>query len=140
MRFGEWYVRRGRIPRVAWWLNYVLPIGLLGVLGGIADSALGYPEPTTDPVQGWIGEYVGGPVGVVVALVTLVPLVTAAVARLHDRGHSARRLWWLLVPVVGWLLIVVEIWFLRGEPGANRYGPPVPIGAGGSLPVGSPAG
>ena len=118
----------------------MLPIGLLGTLGGIADSSLGYPERASGPVQGWIAEYVGGPVGVVVALATLVPLVTAAVARLHDRGHSARRLWWLLVPVAGWLLLVVEIWFLRGEPGANRYGPPVPIGQGGSLPVGSPAG
>ena len=140
MRFSEWYVRRGRIPRVAWWLNYLVPIGLVGTLGGITDSSLGYPERASGAVQSWIAEYVGGPVGVVVTLATLVPLVSAAVARLHDRGSSARRLWWLVVPVVGCVLLVVEIHFLRGEPGPNRYGPPVAVGESGSLPIASSAG
>ena len=139
MELGAWYVRRGRIPRTAWWLNYVVPIGVLGMLGGITDSFLGYAEPSTDPLQSWLDDTVGGPVSWGVALVTLVPLVSAAVARLHDRGRSAWWLCWALVPVAGWLLLLIEVYVLRGDPGPNRYGPPVPIGAPGSLPV-APAG
>ncbi|MEY4510364.1 MAG: hypothetical protein RLZZ450_2486 [Pseudomonadota bacterium] len=44
------------------------------------------------------------------------------VKRLHDRDRPS---WWLLlslVPILNvWLL--VEVGFLAGTPGANRYGP-----------------
>ena len=41
MDFWQWYVRRGRIDRRTWWLQYALPIGLLSVLALMADVALG---------------------------------------------------------------------------------------------------
>ncbi|UFS82102.1 DUF805 domain-containing protein [Rhizobium favelukesii] len=43
--------------------------------------------------------------------------------RLHDIGRSG---WWLLVgiiPLVGWIVLLV--WYLgRGTPGSNEYGAP----------------
>jgi uncharacterized membrane protein YhaH (DUF805 family) len=64
------------------------------------------------------------PISALVMLASFVPAVSSTVARLHDRGHSARWLLWLLLPVLGWLLVVVETFFFRGEPVANAYGPP----------------
>jgi len=44
------------------------------------------------------------------------------VKRLHDRNRSA---WWMLfslVPVIGLVWLVVQVGFLRGTLGPNRFG------------------
>ncbi len=48
--------------------------------------------------------------------------VALAVKRLHDRGRSA---WWLLtalIPIIGALWLIAELFFRRGAPGENQYG------------------
>jgi uncharacterized membrane protein YhaH (DUF805 family) len=51
--------------------------------------------------------------------------------RLHDRGRSA---WWLfiaLIPILGALWLIAEIFFRRGTRGDNQYGAdPVEIESG----------
>ena len=122
MSFSDWYVRRGRIDRQTWWLHYTLPLLALGALAGIADSTLGYPPPAS---EGWsIWTYTGGPLSLAVTLAFLVPSISSVVARLHDRNHSAWWLLWLLVPVIGPVLLLVQNGFLVGQGGANWYGPP----------------
>ncbi|UOY01162.1 DUF805 domain-containing protein [Blastococcus sp. PRF04-17] len=122
MSFSRWYVRRGRIDRQTWWLHYTLPLMLLATLAGIADSSLGYPAPAS---EGWsIYTYTGGPLSLAVCLAFLAPSVTSIVARLHDRGHSAWWLLWLLVPGLGPLVVFIQNGFLVGQGGVNRYGPP----------------
>ena len=64
----------------------------------------------------------------VVALVLLIPSLAVAIKRYHDRDKSG---WWILilfVPIIGLIWYVVELGFLRGTPGPNRYGPD-PLGA-----------
>lgn len=63
---------------------------------------------------------------VVATLILLLPLLWAGLAistkRWHDRGKSG---WWnlvLFVPVAGALWALIECGFLRGMPGANKYG------------------
>ena len=56
-------------------------------------------------------------------LAYIIPLISAAVRRLHDTGRSG---WWYfisLIPLVGTIILIV---FLAGEgnPGPNQYGPP----------------
>jgi uncharacterized membrane protein YhaH (DUF805 family) len=61
-----------------------------------------------------------------VNVLLLWPAVAISIKRWHDRGRSG---WWVLialVPVVGWLWLLLDNGFLRGTPGANRYGPPPP--------------
>jgi len=58
----------------------------------------------------------------VVGLLLLVPNVAALVCRLHDQDHSAWGLLWLLVPILGWVVLVVTVGFLRGTRGPNTYG------------------
>jgi uncharacterized membrane protein YhaH (DUF805 family) len=124
MGLGEWYLRRGRIDRRTWWLHYTLPIMGLGLLANIADAALGYPvfSSTVDPGDPWA--YVGGPLTALVSLLTVVPSISSSVARLHDRGHSAWWLLWMLLPLVGWLVLFIQNGFLAGQLVRNRYGYP----------------
>ncbi len=124
MGLGEWYLRRGRIDRRTWWLHYTLPIFGLSLLANLADAALGYPvfSMTVDSNDVWA--YLGGPLTTVVSLLTIVPSISSTVTRLHDRGHSAWWLLWMLLPVIGWLVLFVQNGFLAGQPLQNRYGYP----------------
>jgi uncharacterized membrane protein YhaH (DUF805 family) len=117
--FWQWYVRRGRIDRRTWWLQYTAPLVGLAVLGLFADLAMGNSDLDTIAAGG--SPY--GPIVLAVALLTAPAQVSASVARLHDRGMPA---WWLLlglVPYVGGLALLVLNGFLPGDAGPNRYGP-----------------
>lgn len=102
---GQLFSFRGRMPRSAFWLNFLLVsaafVALLIVLEqqfGRASSLVLYP-----PLL-WI-------------------LTSLAAKRLHDRGWSA---WWLLVlviPVLGPLWMFVELGLRRGTTGENHFGP-----------------
>jgi uncharacterized membrane protein YhaH (DUF805 family) len=116
----QWYIRRGRIDRRTWWLQYTVPVAGLSVLALLADLSLGSTD--LDAVAAGASPY--GPVVLLVMLLTAPASISAGVARLHDRGMSA---WWLLiglVPYVGALALLVLNGFLRGDGRPNRYGPP----------------
>jgi uncharacterized membrane protein YhaH (DUF805 family) len=124
MTFGEWYLRRGRISRRTYWLHYTLPLAALGLLAGLADGAFGYPGlMPTAPADGLV-ELFGGPLSLAVFAFTIAPSISSTVTRLHDRSHSAWWLLWALVPLVGAVVLVVQVGGLRGDGGPNRYGPP----------------
>jgi uncharacterized membrane protein YhaH (DUF805 family) len=133
--FGEWFVRRGRITRRTWWLHYAVPFFVLTVLAAIADAALGYPGFSTTPqteVTFW--GVTGGPFSVLVSLFGIVPTISAGVARLHDRDHSAWWLLWCLLPLIGPIVLFVQQGFLAGTGRPNRYGPPPLPGQAGAHP------
>ena len=58
----------------------------------------------------------------IISLALLLPALAVCIRRLHDIGKSG---WWYLIgliPVVGFILLIV--WFCRdSEAGANQYGP-----------------
>jgi len=98
----------GRIARRTWWLWAVaMPLGLSLYLTVVL-RVLGLPPRGTD---------------VAVNLLLLWPVLAVSAKRWHDRGKSG---WWVLValvPVIGWLWVLLENGLLRGDAGANRYGP-----------------
>ncbi|HEY4310048.1 MAG TPA: DUF805 domain-containing protein [Pirellulales bacterium] len=56
------------------------------------------------------------------ALAAIVPTVMVRIRRLHDIGKSG---WWLLisiVPIVGWIIMLIFL-TRASEPGTNKYGP-----------------
>lgn len=61
-------------------------------------------------------------VSTIFSLGVLVPQIAVAVRRLHDIGKSG---WFYLIgliPVIGWILVLV--WFCTdSQPGDNQYGP-----------------
>jgi uncharacterized membrane protein YhaH (DUF805 family) len=58
----------------------------------------------------------------VYSLAIFIPSLAVCVRRLHDIGRSG---WWYLIgliPVIGWILLIV--WFCTdSQPGANKWGP-----------------
>jgi len=73
----------------------------------------------------WIGAFVLGIVSnklaIVFNLATIVPSLAAGSRRLHDTGRSG---WWqllMLVPVIGWIVLIV---FMVQEGKASRYDVP----------------
>ncbi|MBO5716803.1 MAG: DUF805 domain-containing protein [Alistipes sp.] len=56
------------------------------------------------------------------SLAIFIPSLAVCVRRLHDIGRSG---WWYLIgliPVIGWILLIV--WFCTdSQPGANKWGP-----------------
>lgn len=126
MSFWDWYVRRGRLSRGAWWLQYLLPGVLLPILAGWADRALGLPITTRVTEGGVALEDPTGPLQSLVLTLLTIPMVSAFVARLHDEGYSAWRLLLLLVPVLGAVVLIVLVCFFSGDRVPNDYGPPPP--------------
>jgi uncharacterized membrane protein YhaH (DUF805 family) len=59
---------------------------------------------------------------ILLALAAIVPNLAVGVRRLHDTGRSG---WWLLIgiiPIIGWILLIV--WMVTDStPGDNQYGP-----------------
>ncbi len=98
---------RGRLSRRAFWLYGVLALGGLTLLGrALLEIALVRPELAES----------------VMSLVLLWPAVAISAKRWHDRDRSA---WWVLValiPVIGWLWMLVDNGFMPGTDGPNRYG------------------
>lgn len=52
----------------------------------------------------------------------LIPALSVAVRRLHDTGKPTICILLLIVPVVGWILLLI-FYVLDSQPGDNKYGP-----------------
>lgn len=99
----------GRISRRRFWL---WGVGALFAIGIVLQGLLGVAR-----VRAGVAEHV-------VNVLMLWPAVAISAKRWHDRDQSA---WWVLValvPVVGWIWLLVANGGLAGTPGHNRYGPP----------------
>jgi uncharacterized membrane protein YhaH (DUF805 family) len=104
-RYAQFDGRAGRAEY--WWFflaNLLISVAL-NVLGRAADLFV---------FVGWL-----------VSLALLVPALAVAVRRLHDTSRSG---WWLLivlVPFVGWIVLIVFL-ASEGTPGSNEYGVTAP--------------
>jgi uncharacterized membrane protein YhaH (DUF805 family) len=141
----------GRVNRAKYWLALAIYLAITVVLIGIGlimfgDSLLAIDdEETDDMVAGLLSRGIGF---TLIVLVVYIPMVVSGfmvgIKRLHDRDKSG---WWLLVFYVlpgvlnaigeslaaGWIFslasfaisiwALVELGFLRGTAGPNRYGP-----------------
>lgn len=101
----------GRARRSEYWY-FALFSFLVGVATNILDSVIG-----TD----YDGASSGGLLNTVAGLALFLPGLAAGVRRLHDIDKSG---WWILIgiiPIVGWILVIV--WFCTDSKPDNQYGP-----------------
>jgi uncharacterized membrane protein YhaH (DUF805 family) len=102
--FLAFFKRQGRITRGAW-LSRLAVAGLLcAAFGGLA------------------GRFAGETGAGVCALLFVWAALALSIRRLHDIGRSGSALWFTLVPVIGPLWVVVQL-FKRGAAHENRFGP-----------------
>lgn len=101
----------GRARRSEYWYFFLfnfLVSAALGILGRAAGQ--GAMSTLLDSLAG------------LYSLATLIPGLAVAWRRLHDIGKSGGYWFFWLIPLVGWIFILV--WYCRaGEQGANAYGP-----------------
>ena len=65
-------------------------------------------------------------ISIFLSLLSLWPGLAVATKRLHDRDRSGTFLLTLLIPIVNAIFaiwIIVEVWFLKGSEGENKFGP-----------------
>lgn len=106
--FSKYVTFSGRARRAEywWWALFVFIGGV--VFGGADVIFFGVPE-------------IAGPTTVLFDLITFLPGLSVWVRRLHDTDRSG---WWtllILIPLIGWLILL--IWTLsKGTDGSNRFG------------------
>lgn len=115
---------QGRISRQRFWVGSLGTLGFLLVFSTIAaalnDGADGHSSYDF------------------ILVIAMLPYIWANLAiqvkRWHDRGHSG---WWVLVnaiPFIGWIWALVELGFLKGTTGENKYGDDPLFSCGSVLP------
>lgn len=108
MDTGRLFSFGGRINRQTYWIIAVVLFIIEAVLGLLLQSKN----------NGLIA------VASIVFLVLFVASLATQVKRWHDRDKSG---WWVLialVPLIGALWSLIELGFLPGTPGDNRFGAP----------------
>jgi uncharacterized membrane protein YhaH (DUF805 family) len=95
----------GRASRPAFWW-WVLFVVLVSVGANIIDLAIGAPVFSA-----------------IVGLGLLLPNLSVSIRRLHDTDRTG---WWVLIwliPLIGWVVLLV-FYLQQGDAGENRFGPP----------------
>ena len=95
----------GRSSRSAYWYWFLFAI-LVSIVANIVDAAIGAPILT-----------------IITGLGLLLPGLAVAIRRLHDTGRSG---WWILIgliPIVGFIVLIV-FYVQESDQGPNEYGPP----------------
>ena len=110
--FGNYTNFSGRARRSEfwWWALFAFLMGILTVI----------------PILGWL-----------IALAMLLPNLAMQVRRLHDTGHSG---WWWsigLIPIIGFIVLLI-FYVTDSKPGPNQWGPN-PKGIGNEIYEPAPA-
>lgn len=116
----------GRIRRSHYWaVRLLAPLAAVAIwlgFGLVAYAITGGRSEANTPEYAPLRLVIGLMVIAVLGLLTWVD-IAAGVKRCHDRNKSG---WFLLVsfiPLVGFVWLLVELGFLDGDPGRNRFGP-----------------
>ena len=128
--FSKYVDFSGRARRSEYWY-FALFTFLLSFVTSIVDAVIG-----TD----YDGASSGGLISTVASLAVFLPSLAVGVRRLHDTDRSG---WWILIgliPIIGWILLIV--WFCTDSKADNQYGPNPkggPAGHAGGYPPPPPA-
>ena len=97
----------GRARRSEYWYFVLLQVIVTAVLNGLYSA--------TESVA-------FSAILVLFDLALLVPSLAVCWRRLHDIGRSGAYYFFVLIPLVGWILLLV--WMCQdSQPGENQYGP-----------------
>jgi uncharacterized membrane protein YhaH (DUF805 family) len=106
----KYVVFSGRARRSEYWWFFLFTV-LVSMVASVLDSILGTMSDTTNV----------GLIGSIASLALLLPSIAVAIRRLHDTSRSG---WWILIgliPIVGWIILIV--FYCQDSHGENQYGP-----------------
>ena len=121
----------GRIPRKGFWLGFLVLLVITWILEFIlfaifGTSVMSSIDPNATPeAQAAAASAMFGKMMVPLGILTLLilwPSICLYAKRWHDRDKSG---WWSLImfiPIIGSIWMLVELGFLRGTEGPNRFG------------------
>lgn len=125
MNMATFFSYTSRIGRQTWWIAGII----VGILQGIVSALGSAVHSGMERIDSLGSANISMSVMAVCVFVVWIALIWAGFAihakRWHDRGKSG---WWSLIaiiPLVGALWLLVELGFLSGEEGTNRFGPSV---------------
>lgn len=105
--FSKYATFSGRARRSEYWYFVLFQVIVTAVLNGLYSA--------TESVA-------FSAILVLFDLALLVPSLAVCWRRLHDIGKSGGYYFFVLIPLVGWILLLV--WMCQdSQPGANQYGP-----------------
>ena len=96
----------GRARRAEYWYFFLFNI-IISIVLGIVSSIIGDKS---------------GVLGGLYGLAVLIPVIGVGIRRLHDIGKSGWMLLISLIPLIGWIWILVLL-ATDSNPGDNQYGP-----------------
>ena len=126
----QWYLKvlrqyadfTGRARRTEFWM-FVLFSAIISIVLRVIDNLIFGNGMTS-----------GGPLGLLYSLAVLLPSIAVSARRLHDIGRSG---WWQLIgliPIIGWIVVIV--WYATaGKAEPNQWGqnPKAESGAGSAV-------
>ncbi len=110
----EWKVylsANGRLSRRTWWLAMIVPCVILFVLVFLV--------AVLENGQNVVAISIFAPL---LEIPLVAALIVIAVKRFHDIGKSGWYCLIALVPLLGWLVLLVPLGFVKGTVGPNKYG------------------
>jgi len=111
-----WTSFEGRIGRGTYWLKFVLPYIVIAIVLTIIDMSAGLT----------IDDGAGGGIGILSTIFSIVGIwfsLAVGAKRCHDRNRSGWFQAIVLIPIIGAIWLLIELGFLKGTEGENRFGP-----------------
>ena len=108
--FKQYVGFTGRARRSEYWWFALFGV-IVSIVADLIDTVLGTMSEDTNV----------GVVGGIAGLALLLPGIAVAIRRLHDTTRSG---WWILiglVPIVGWIVLIV--FYVQDSHPDNKYGP-----------------
>jgi uncharacterized membrane protein YhaH (DUF805 family) len=107
--FRQYVGFTGRARRSEYWW-FVLFGVLVSIVTGLLDVMLGTMNDDTNV----------GVIGTIASLALILPSLAVAIRRLHDTSRTG---WWILIgliPIVGWIILIV--FYVQDSHPDNEYG------------------
>ena len=126
--FGKYATFSGRASRSEFWWFVLFIVVMQVVLSYVDTAVFGAREVvmlTTESAMetgmSFEFNYRPQPITGIFLLATLLPYLAVGARRLHDGGRSGW--WWLigLIPMIGWIVLLV-FFIPKGNEGDNQYG------------------
>ena len=107
----KYFVIKGRASRSEYWFLQLLFTPLAMYVGFWSDPV---SAGTIDPPPLYI-------LSTMIVILLFIPSITSQIRRFHDKDKSGWFIFINIVPLVGWLIVLVML-LDKGTPGKNRFG------------------